>query len=155
MIAVSPRFLQHQLKEFDEEYSNVIRNLNLSEKTPDPTGTKAFVNLDVGELLRVMVNGTNHTWSLATEKYTKIITATEAVYDIHNTNTQVPITLKMAQTVVGKYQALSAVFPDVPMWLSFMILDINNYLIVNPGVNTEEHQERNFYRCARNNSAPY
>ena len=145
LIVISPQSLQHELQEFDAEYSKVITDLNLSEKHPDPTGTKAFRNLTKGEVLGVMVDSTNLTWSLGAEKYDKIISATEAVYNINNTASRVPITLRMAQTVVGKYQALSGVFLDIPMWLSFAIRDINTYLTVHPDANTEEDQERNFF----------
>ena len=145
LIVIAPQSHQHELQEFDAEYSKVITDLNLSEKHPDPTGTKAFRNLTKGEVLGVMVDSTNHTWSLGAEKYDKIISATEAVYNINNTASRVPITLRMAQTVVGKYQALSGVFLDIPMWLSFAIMDINTYLTDHPDANTEEDQERNFF----------
>ena len=71
LIAITPGDMADtHLKEFDEEYSRVVKGLNLSEKPPDPSGLKAFRNLPNGELLGFLVNADNHTWSLSEEKYT-------------------------------------------------------------------------------------
>ena len=146
LIAITPGDMADtHLKEFDEEYSRVVKGLNLSEKPPDPSGLKAFRNLPNGELLGFLVNADNHTWSLSEEKYTKIITAIDAVFFVQDITAKVPITLKAAQTVAGKLQALSAIHPDINIWLSFMVMDISKYVMKYPEANTADNQEKNFF----------
>ena len=146
LIAITPGFLADtHLKEFDEEYSSVVKGLQLSEKPPDPSGLKAFVNLPVGELLGFLVDADNHTWSLSDEKFNKIIDSIDSVCHIKDVTAPVPVTLKAAQKVAGKLQALSAIHPDINIWLPFIVMDITKYVKKFPEENTNDFQQRNFY----------
>ena len=145
LIAVSPGFLaQQQLTQFDNEYHKVVTGLGLEEKPDDPTGLKAFRNLSTGDLLGFIVNADNHTWSLAPEKYAKIITKLSEVYNAEDTNAEVTVTLRTAQAAVGKLQALATIQPDLQPWLSFLIRDVTKYIKLHPEANTATHQQRDF-----------
>ena len=120
---VAPGFdVIDKLRDFDEKYTSTMERLGKGKqylffllsylsiisgftvKPADPSGFKAFRQIQRGEVLGFLIDTNTHQWSLSKEKLTKIVEAVDSCYYTSNLYTERPIKTKTAQKALGKLQ---------------------------------------------------